>query len=72
MPISTAVRTARGKVRPRHEDAFGLFPELQTYVVADGMGGGEGGILASTLAVETIRHTPRHRVEGRDQPAARQ
>ena len=57
MPIITAVRTDRGKVRPRNEDTFGLFPDLQTYVVADGMGGGEGGIIASTLAVETIRHT---------------
>ena len=57
MPITTAVRTDRGKVRPRNEDAFGLFPDLQTYVVADGMGGQPGGTLASTLAVETIRHT---------------
>ena len=56
MPITTAVCTAPGKVRPRNEDAVGLFPELQTYIVADGMGGGRGGILASTLAVETIRH----------------
>jgi protein phosphatase len=57
MPITTAVRTDRGKVRPRNEDAFGLFPDLRTYIVADGMGGGERGIIASTLAVETIRHT---------------
>lgn len=55
MPIAAAVRTDRGKVRPRNEDAFGLFPDLQAYVVADGMGGGQGGIIASTLAVETIR-----------------
>ena len=51
------MRTDRGKVRQRNEDAVGLFPELQTYVVADGMGGRQGGTLASTLAVETIRHT---------------
>jgi serine/threonine protein phosphatase PrpC len=70
MSITTAVRTYRGKDRSHNEDAFGLFPELQTYVVADGMGGGQGGIATNTLAVETIRHTPRHRVEGRDQPAA--
>jgi len=55
MPITTAVRTDRGKVRPRNEDAFGLFPDLQTYIVADGMGGQQGGTIASTLAVETIR-----------------
>lgn len=41
MPITTAVRTDRDKVRPRNEDAVGLFPELQTYVVADGLGGGQ-------------------------------
>ena len=57
MPITTAVRTDRGKDRPCNEDAFGLFPDLQTYVVADGMGGCQEGISASTLAVETIRHT---------------
>jgi protein phosphatase len=57
MFITTAFRTDRGKVRPRNEDAFGLFPDLQTYVVADGMGGQQGGIIASTLAIETIRHT---------------
>ena len=56
MSITTAVRTDCGKVRSRNEDAFGLFPDLQTYVVADGMGGQQGGTLASTLAVETIRH----------------
>ncbi len=56
MSITTAVRTDCGKVRSRNEDAFGLFPDLQTYVVADGMGGQQGGTIASTLAVETIRH----------------
>src|SRR6478672_5122084 len=57
MSITTAVRSDRGKVRPRNEDAFGLFPDLHTYVVADGMGGQQGGTIASTLAVETIRST---------------
>jgi serine/threonine protein phosphatase PrpC len=66
MPISAAVRTDCGKVRPRNEDASGLFTDLQTHVVADGTGGGQGSILASTLAVELIRHTLRHRAEGRD------
>ncbi len=54
MTITSAVRTDRGKVRSRNEDAFGIFPELQTYVVADGMGGQQGGVVASTLTVETI------------------
>ena len=55
MTITSAVRTDRGKVRSRNEDAFGIFPELQTYVVADGIGGQQGGVVASTLTVETIR-----------------
>src|SRR3712207_4734379 len=55
MPIISAVRTARGTGRPRNKDACGLFPELQTYGVADGLGGQQGGAVASALAVETIR-----------------
>lgn len=42
-----------GLVRKSNEDAIGLsVPGL--YVLADGMGGYEGGQIASTLAVETV------------------
>src|SRR5262245_15021618 len=38
-----------------NEDAFGLFPEIAFYIVADGMGGHAGGEIASALAVETMQ-----------------
>ena len=38
-----------GRVRPRNEDAFLLKPDLGLLNVADGMGGEEGGDLASRI-----------------------
>lgn len=55
MPIHGAVRTEQGKDRCTNEDAFGFFPELHFYVVADGMGGHMGGEIASALTVDTMR-----------------
>ncbi len=55
MAIHGAARTKQGKDRRTNEDAFGFFPELPLYVVADGMGGHAGGEIASTLTVDTIR-----------------
>ncbi len=55
MPIHGAVRTEQGKDRCTNEDAFGFFPELHFYVVADGMGGHTGGEIASALIVDTLR-----------------
>jgi protein phosphatase len=46
----------RGRRRPDNQDSLLVFEEKSVFVVADGMGGYEGGQLASSLAVDTIRH----------------
>ena len=50
-----AARTDVGKKRNQNEDAYGLFPDLALYVVADGIGGHVGGKVASAIAVEEIQ-----------------
>lgn len=40
--------------RKRNEDAYCFDPDLGIFVVIDGMGGYAGGMIASSLAVETI------------------
>lgn len=47
--------THPGMVRPHNEDALLVAPELGLYAVADGIGGGAAGEVASHLAVDTIR-----------------
>lgn len=46
--------TDRGQVRPQNEDAFFADKDGRILIVADGMGGAQGGKVASTLAVEAI------------------
>ena len=43
-----------GKVRTNNEDCFAIFAEKNICVVADGMGGHNGGDIASQMAVEYI------------------
>ncbi len=52
-----AVRTDIGKVRDRNEDAYLLQPEKGLALVADGMGGGACGNLASRWIVEGVAAT---------------
>ena len=43
-----------GMVRTQNEDAFGLFPEYGVFCVADGMGGGRDGALASSTIIRFL------------------
>ena len=47
MKIKVFGDTHPGMVRENNEDAYGIFPELSLYVVADGLGGHAGGEVAS-------------------------
>jgi protein phosphatase len=45
-----------GMRRSENQDSYLIAPDLNLYVVADGMGGHKGGETASSLAVQTINH----------------
>jgi protein phosphatase len=47
-------RTDVGRVRSNNEDSYKLVPELNLFVLSDGMGGEAHGEVASNLAVEAI------------------
>ncbi|MBI5514522.1 MAG: serine/threonine-protein phosphatase [Deltaproteobacteria bacterium] len=53
MEIQSAARTHVGR-RANNEDAFVHAPRLGLFAVADGMGGYEGGEVASRITVETL------------------
>jgi PPM family protein phosphatase len=55
MTVSARGLSDVGRKRDHNEDALLLDGELGLYIVADGMGGHQGGGTASRLAVETIQ-----------------
>jgi len=47
-------RTDVGRVRENNEDSYRVAPEINLFVLADGMGGQASGEVASRLAAEAI------------------
>lgn len=61
-------RSDPGRKRDQNQDNFLVDDDLQLYVVADGMGGHQGGETASRLAVEEVRREVAESID--DLPAA--
>lgn len=58
-------QTHTGMVRERNEDALAVFPECRLMVLADGMGGHNGGDVAAAMAVESVLE----QIAAEEQPA---
>ena len=52
--ITFAALTDVGKRRTNNEDSYGVFPEIGVFCVADGMGGGDDGEVASSATIKAI------------------
>lgn len=52
--ISFAALTDVGKRRSNNEDSYGVYPEIGVFCVADGMGGGDDGEVASSATIKAI------------------
>jgi serine/threonine protein phosphatase PrpC len=66
MKITSFGGTDTGKKRTNNEDAYLLNDQLCLYAVADGVGGNEGGEIASRIAVETIAAVVPDMLGGKD------
>ena len=52
--IQSVARTDPGRIRTQNEDAFSIDDELNMYIVSDGMGGMQGGEIASAIVVRGL------------------
>jgi serine/threonine protein phosphatase PrpC len=53
--LDFAVLTDVGKLREHNEDCVGFFPQVGLAVLADGMGGHNGGEVASQIAIRVVQ-----------------
>jgi len=64
MNLISAGKTDTGKTRKNNEDAYLIDDSRGLYAVADGIGGHEGGEVASRMAIEGIAQTVRETFPG--------
>ena len=67
--IEYATMTNMGRIRQNNEDAFLAVPEAGCFVVADGMGGGDAGEVASETVVKCLQKAVKSVAE--DSPGCR-
>jgi PPM family protein phosphatase len=65
MQIQSCARSCVGR-RDNNEDAVKVIPEIGLFVVADGMGGDEGGEVASHLVVDAVSNVVTTTASGRE------
>jgi PPM family protein phosphatase len=66
MKILSSGRSDPGKKRKNNEDSFLRDDGLALYAVADGIGGHEGGEVASRMAVDTLKEVMPGLLKGKD------